>query len=254
MKEYQRRYLHYFEGCSNVLVLGCGRGEFLQLLASQGIPGRGIEENVKLVRYCHERHMDVLHANPIEYLESQEYLSVDGILLSRVSGKMSPVSLIRLLGICRRKLTKDSVLVIERPNPLSLRILADQITEESEPVYPLQPETLKLLCLTLGFEDAEVVSLDTEQTEAQLKCLDLDGTILEHKQHELFETVDYNFSVISNLLFGPGDYILVVRRSSDCSADYTQQLKMKSIGKNPENRLPKPILAPEVTEVFTNLP
>ena len=30
--------------------------------------------------------------------------------------------------------------------------------------------------------------------------------------------------------------------------------KIESIGQNPENRLPKPILAPEVTEVFTNLP
>src|SRR5690606_30052755 len=36
-------YLPLFEGRSDVLDMGCGRGEFLGLLRSRGIPSRGID-------------------------------------------------------------------------------------------------------------------------------------------------------------------------------------------------------------------
>ena len=39
----QRVYLPYFQNIGRVLDLGCGRGEFLELLRDNGIPARGVE-------------------------------------------------------------------------------------------------------------------------------------------------------------------------------------------------------------------
>ena len=45
-------YLPLFEGRSDVLDVGCGRGEFLELMRERGVGARGIDVNGAMVEVC----------------------------------------------------------------------------------------------------------------------------------------------------------------------------------------------------------
>jgi SAM-dependent methyltransferase len=214
VQDRQRVYLEHFHECRNVLTMGCGRGELLQLLAQEGIPAKGTETDATLVFYCRDKDLDVTRADPLEYLESCEDASFDGIALSRFAGHQPQARLIEMLRLCRKKLSEGAPLVIETPNPFSLYSVAGYTLENSDRVYPLYPETLRLLCVTYGFVKPTVMFLDPPPLEENLEELELAsiGVALEARQKELFHRVNQNFDKINRILFSHSDYAVVTRR------------------------------------------
>lgn len=214
VRDRQRVYLEYLSGSNNVVALGCGRGELLQLLRQEGIPTRGTETNPALVEYCADHDLDVTCADPVEFLSSQGEASLDGIALFRFAGHQPPARLMAMLGLCRQKLGDDGVLIIETPNPFSLYAVSSYALEDSEMVHPLHPETLKLLCLSFGFRDPEVMFLNPLPPEEHLEEIDpaATGAVLEPRQQELFHQVNQNFLKINRLLFSHRDYALIAKR------------------------------------------
>ena len=53
-------YLPTFEGSRDVLDIGCGRGEFLELLRSKGISARGVDLNDEMAAVCRDRGLDAV--------------------------------------------------------------------------------------------------------------------------------------------------------------------------------------------------
>jgi len=214
VKDRQKVYLPYFRGCKNVLAIGCGRGELLQLLAQEGISAKGVETNTTLVGYCRDHDLDVARVDPLEYLEAVEDASLDGIALSRFAGHQPPARLIRMLNACWSRLADDGVLVIETPNPFSLYVATSYILENSGRVHPLHPETLKLLCLSYGFLEPEVIFLNPLPPEEHLEELELTSfsATLDPREQELFGQVNQNFQKMNRILFSHRDYALVTRR------------------------------------------
>jgi SAM-dependent methyltransferase len=213
VQDRQRVYLQYFDGRSKVLALGCGRGELLQLLAREGISARGTETNATMVSYCRDNELDVIKAEPLQYLESFEDASLDGVVLSRFAGHQSPARLIRMLNLCRQKLAAGAVLLVEAPNPFSLYTVASYALDDADRMHPLHPETLRLLCVTLGFQDPEVMFLNPRPPEEHLEELELtaSGAVLEPMQQELFHQVNQNFSKLNRILFSHSDYTVMAR-------------------------------------------
>src|SRR5581483_984455 len=70
VKAGQQFYLPYFEGCRNVLDIGCGRGEFLKMMRDAGIPAKGIELGPESVAFCKSEGLDVELADAFTYLAS----------------------------------------------------------------------------------------------------------------------------------------------------------------------------------------
>jgi len=210
----QRVYLEHFRGCERVLALGCGRGEFLQLLAGEKMEAKGVEMNSALVNYCRDHDLDVVRADPLDYLESVEDASVDGVMLSRFAGHQPPGRLMRMLKACRQKLRDGGVLLIETPNPFSLYAVASYALEDYNRIHPLHPETLKLLCLTYGFLDPDVLFLNPLPPEEHLEEVSAagSGALLGPREQELFHRVNQNFQKINRIMFSHRDYALLTRR------------------------------------------
>src|SRR5262249_47800542 len=51
-----------------VLDLGCGRGEWLELLGDEGLHARGVDMNRALLHQCRERGLDVVEGDALAYL------------------------------------------------------------------------------------------------------------------------------------------------------------------------------------------
>src|SRR5262249_61124672 len=55
---------------SPILDLGCGRGEWLELVNENGLAGEGVDSNAIMVSACQERGLRVTEGDALEYLRA----------------------------------------------------------------------------------------------------------------------------------------------------------------------------------------
>ncbi|MGA2193767.1 MAG: class I SAM-dependent methyltransferase [Bryobacteraceae bacterium] len=122
VKTGQQIYLPYFEGCRNVLDIGCGRGEFLEMMRDAAIPARGIDLGAESVAACRLKGLDAEIADAFPYLASLEEGALDGIFCSQVVEHLPPERLPELIRLCAERLARGGVIAIETPNPECLAI------------------------------------------------------------------------------------------------------------------------------------
>ena len=73
-----RDYLPVFAGATDVLDVGCGRGEFLALLAEHGVRAKGIDVNDSMVDVCRGNGLDATQADALTYLRVRPAASLGG--------------------------------------------------------------------------------------------------------------------------------------------------------------------------------
>jgi SAM-dependent methyltransferase len=149
-------YLPLFEGRADVLDVGCGRGEFLDLLAARGITARGIDLNHEMAESCRARGLDVAEADAVGYLSSLADRSLGGIFSAQVVEHLQPGYLLRFLELTFHKLRPGGRLVLETLNPACWVAFFDSYIRDITHVWPLHPDTLKYLVVASGFTTATV--------------------------------------------------------------------------------------------------
>ena len=110
-------YLPYFDGAADVLDVGCGRGEFLELLKSRGIRGRGLDLNHEMAEVCRAAGLDVVERDVVSYLEPLPDGSLGGLFAAQVVEHLEPGYLLRFLELAFHKLRPGAPIVLETLNP-----------------------------------------------------------------------------------------------------------------------------------------
>jgi SAM-dependent methyltransferase len=149
-------YLPLFEGRTGILDVGCGRGEFLDLLAARGITARGIDLNHEMAEACRSRGLDVTEADAVGYLSSLPDGSLGGIFSAQVVEHLQPGYLLRFLELAFHKLSPGGRLVLETLNPACWVAFFESYIRDITHVWPLHPDTLKYLVVASGFTTARV--------------------------------------------------------------------------------------------------
>ncbi|KUK94837.1 MAG: Uncharacterized protein XE07_2022 [Methanothrix harundinacea] len=210
IKERQAAFVRYFEGSKNVLDIGCGRGEFLELLRDKEIGGRGIDINEDMVEYCRSRGLAVERIDAITYLGGIEDKSLDGVFIDQVVEHLRPDYLVKLLGLCYKKLKYGYYIVAETVNPLSFASLVNFYLDLTH-VRPVHPETMRFLINSVGFREIEVKFLSSLPDEIKLCTVALDG-VEDKYEPKLIHTHNHNVDVINDVLFGPQDYVIIGKK------------------------------------------
>jgi SAM-dependent methyltransferase len=172
IKERQRRYLPFFEHCSNVLDIGCGRGEFLELLKEHDIGGIGIDTNKDMVEYCQSKGFDAKQTDALEYLNNLEDTDLDGIFSDQVIEHLHPNYLIRLLPLAYQKLKSESHIVLGTVNILNPGGLANFFVDPTH-ISPIHPEYLKYCLEDTGFYDIQIIYRTYDEKEIDKNPADL---------------------------------------------------------------------------------
>jgi O-antigen chain-terminating methyltransferase len=149
-------YVPLFEGKADVLDVGCGRGEFLELLKARGIRARGIDLNHEMAEACRARGLDVSEADAVGYLSTVEDGSLGGIFSAQVVEHLEPAYLLRFLEVAFHKLRPGGRLVLETLNPACWVAFFDSYIRDITHVWPLHPDTLKYLVIASGFTSATI--------------------------------------------------------------------------------------------------
>jgi SAM-dependent methyltransferase len=156
IRERLESYLPYFEGKTDVLDVGCGRGEFLDLLHARGIAARGIDLNHEMAEVCRARGLDVTEADAVGYLSALEDGSLGGIFAAQVVEHLQPGYLLRFLELAFLKLRPGGRLVLETLNPACWVAFFESYIRDITHAWPLHPETLKYLVVASGFTRADI--------------------------------------------------------------------------------------------------
>jgi SAM-dependent methyltransferase len=209
IRERQESYVPYFRGLTaDVLDIGCGRGEFIELLNTHGIPARGIDLNHEMAEQCRARGLNVLEADAVSHLASLPDGSLGGIFAAQVVEHLEPSYLLRLLDLSFEKLQPGGILVLETLNPACWTAFFESYIRDITHRWPLHPDTLKYLVTASGFTrvDVEFRSPVAEQDRLQpIALAAAEGTM----PADAVEAFNGNVEKLNARLFTYMDYAVV---------------------------------------------
>jgi O-antigen chain-terminating methyltransferase len=152
----QSFYVPRFAGCTEVLDIGCGRGEFLQVMKEAGIPARGIDLDDESVALCSAKGLHAERADLFTYLDSLPDAALDGIFSAQVIEHLPPERLPELVRLVAAKLRRGGVVALETPNPECLAIFASHFYLDPTHTRPVPPSLMVFYLEEFGFGNVEV--------------------------------------------------------------------------------------------------
>jgi len=150
-------YVPYFAGQSNVLDVGCGRGEFLDLLKAQGISSKGLDLNPEMIEVCRARGLDATAADARSYLQGIPDESLGGLIAVQVIEHLEPAYLTQMLALAFDKVRPGGRVVLETINPACWVAFFESFIRDLTHVKPIHPDTLQYLLQANGFANVEIV-------------------------------------------------------------------------------------------------
>jgi len=155
IRERQRGYVDFFRGASGaILDCGCGRGEFVELLAEAGLDAAGIEANRVAVTLARRRGVRVEEGDAFERLRSLRG-SLAGVVALQFVEHLAPGAVRDFLGLAFDALVPGGRLLVETINPDSLYAMRAYRLDPTH-VWPVPPRALSLLARDAGFDETEI--------------------------------------------------------------------------------------------------
>lgn len=203
-------YVPLFAGARDVLDVGCGRGELLDLLRESGVAARGLELNHEMAETCRARGLEVAEGDWVSYLESLPDGALGGLIAIQVVEHLEPSYLMRGLELAYHKLRPGSAVVLETINPACWFAFFSSYIRDLTHVRPLHPDTLTYLLTASGFMQvrAEYRSPYPETEKLQPVA----APAPEGPLADLVDTLNSNAGRLNALLFTHLDYAAIAVR------------------------------------------
>lgn len=178
-----------------IIDIGCGRGEWLEILKERHLDAYGIDSNVMMVERARSMGLDAQEADLVTHLRDLPDASRSAVTAFHVVEHLGFGVLIDFLDEALRVLMPGGMLILETPNPENLRVGANSFYNDPTHRNPIPPEPLRFLVDQRGFAEAEILRLHPFPVEQHLKADNEDARRL------------------NDFLFGPQDYAVIARRA-----------------------------------------
>lgn len=197
IKERQRVYLPYIMETNKntsggeILDLGCGNGEWLEILETEGCEAKGIDNNRVMVDRAEKIGLNVISADILVYLKNLPDSSLSAITGFHIIEHLHLNKLISLIDESLRVLKPKGIVIFEAPNPENLTVGAYSFYTDPTHNRPLVPETVSFLLEQRGFCSVEIKRLhkykdyfdviDTNETEDKWLYSEMDFSVIGYK-------------------------------------------------------------------------
>jgi SAM-dependent methyltransferase len=197
-------YVPVFDGATDVLDIGCGRGEFLNLLREHGIGARGLDLNHEMVEVCRAQGLEAVEGDALGYLRTLPDQSLGGLFAAQVAEHLEPDYLLELLEEAFVKLRPGSAIVLETINVASWFAFFSSYIRDITHVRPLHPDTLSYLLTAHGFQEVSV--------RYSAPSPDRDKLVRVAGEGIVEDALNANADKLNALLFTDMDYAAIGRR------------------------------------------
>jgi 2-polyprenyl-3-methyl-5-hydroxy-6-metoxy-1,4-benzoquinol methylase len=135
--------------------LGCGRGEFMRLLASRNILTVGIDLSQSNVDEARRHGLDVSLQDAVSFLEARAPGSLAGVTAFQVIEHVPHHYLRTMIELAFQKLAPGGFIFLETVNPYCLETFR---TYYLDPTHqnPIPPDLLNLMLTFYGFEEKRI--------------------------------------------------------------------------------------------------
>ncbi|HLG86467.1 MAG TPA: methyltransferase domain-containing protein [Alphaproteobacteria bacterium] len=139
--------------------LGCGRGEWLELLRDEGLPGLGVDMNDTMIEKCREVGLEVVQSEALDFLRARPPASVSAITGFHIIEHMPFAAMIALVDEALRALRPGGLLLFETPNPENILVSTHNFYMDPTHLRPLPSILVSALLEARGFVRVEVRDL-----------------------------------------------------------------------------------------------
>lgn len=162
-QEQMAPYAPLFRELAPVLDLGCGRGEFLELLKREGVSAYGVDSDHLACQDAQRNALKVVEADLFEHLAQLPDRSLGGIFAARVVEYLPPHRQVEMVSLCASKLKPGGLLVLETVNPDSEFPFGRTSHIDPSHIRALYPEVLKAMLESNGFAGCTLSVLAPQQ-------------------------------------------------------------------------------------------
>ena len=174
-----------------VFDIGCGRGEWLELLGQRGLNAVGVDINKFFLEDNQRYGLTVLQQDGLAFLKQQPDNSARAITGFHIIEHLEFPTVIELLDETLRVLAPGGLAIFETPNPENLITAAHLFYLDPTHRHPIPPLLAAHLLSHRGFKDVEILRLQSDEVPRQ---------------------ADFHSKYLRNLFFGPRDYGLIGRK------------------------------------------
>ena len=151
-----------------ILDLGCGRGEWLEILKAENFSARGIDLNILLIERCREMQLDVIDSDIFEYLPSLPDASIGVVTAFHLVEHLLLGDAIKLMDAAMRVLKPGGVIILETPNPENMLVGSCNFYYDPTHRNPIPPKLLKFQLESRGFCRVEIIPLHPYDENAKI--------------------------------------------------------------------------------------
>lgn len=210
------RYLPELRGAGSVLDLGCGRGELLLMLREAGVEAVGIEQDPALVQAARRRGLELIEGDVLESLRRQPDHHWGAVTAIHLMEHLGPATVLAVLAEVRRILRPGGRLLVECPNPHTLRVGAAEYWIDPTHLRPLLPETLELFLTASGLSVDRVDFLHPFPADQRLSREAQAGhdpeALPDDDTTEMSHRIDLLSQRLDDLINGPRDFTVTASK------------------------------------------
>lgn len=189
-------------GDDRLLDLGCGRGEWLEVLRETGVPAFGVDANEEMVGIGREQGLDLRHGDLVSYLEGIAPGTLGAVTGFHVAEHLPLPVLGRVLASAFRALRPGGILLMETPNPLNVVVGSASFYLDPTHLRPVHPFFFQFLVEQHGFTDVELHYVHPADERLVIDA------------GETAAAPDRVVEALSHAVFGAQDYLVVARRGA----------------------------------------
>ncbi|WP_194174803.1 methyltransferase domain-containing protein [Desulfofundulus thermobenzoicus] len=173
-----------------ILDLGCGRGEWLELLKAEGLIARGVDINKAMIMFCQELGLAVTQGDVLDYIRTLPNESIGAVTGFHIVEHLAFEHIINLFDETVRVLKPGGVAIFETPNPENILVGSCNFYFDPSHRNPLPSPMLKFLAEARGLCHVEIINLHPYP-----EAFKLSGSDVAERLNQLF--------------YGPQDYAVV---------------------------------------------
>jgi SAM-dependent methyltransferase len=157
-----------------ILDVGCGRGEWLELLQENGMWGQGVDRNRVLVEKCRGHGLCVVESDVLTYLRTLPDASLGAVTGFHIIEHLPWEVLIKVLDETVRVLTSGGLAIFETPNPQNVLVGSHNFYLDPTHRNPLPSSVMQFIAEARGLCRVQIIELHPYPQASRVQEADLD--------------------------------------------------------------------------------
>lgn len=171
-----------------VLDIGCGRGEFIELMQDEQIDSKGIDIDEKMLEAGLILGLEMQRGDGLTYLRSMKNDSAIAITAFHVIEHISFDQLQDIVSEALRVLKPGGIIILETPNPENIRVSSESFYLDPSHLKPIPSGLLTFTVEYYGFKRTKIIRLQ----EPELLSVQIYANLAQ-----VFEGVSPDYAIIA---------------------------------------------------------